>query len=159
MSLATQQVTLGRWIPWTAVFVCAGLCAWAAEHCGNGIDDDQDGMADCADVDCANDYCYCGAGFSVFLRGDADGTGKIDITDALVVLRYLFLGQDPPACLDAADTDDSNSIEVTDAVRILGYLFRLGFAPAPPFPECGGDEDSLLGESPWPPCRQEACCP
>jgi len=57
----------------------------------------------------------------------------------------LFLGEEAPACLDAADADGNNRLEVTDAVRMLGYLF-LGeappVAPGPPPQACGPDNDA-----------------
>jgi hypothetical protein len=77
---------------------------------------------------------------SVFRRGDGDASGVIDITDAIRVLGYLFLGAEPPPCPDAADTDDNGALEITDPIRVLGYLF-LGSEPPPrPGPTtCGPD--------------------
>lgn len=96
------------------------------------------------------------AGSSVFLRGDADGDGTVDLADAIRVLGYLFLGEGAPECLDAADADDSDTLEVTDAVRILRHLFVGDVAPESPFPSCGGEYD---WDRVWPPCRQSHCCP
>ncbi|MBI4603551.1 MAG: FG-GAP repeat protein, partial [Planctomycetes bacterium] len=75
-----------------------------------------------------------------FRRGAVRGEERPDISDAIRLLGYLFLGAATPACLDAADADDSGSLELTDAVRILGYLFLGGEAPPAPGPlECGPD--------------------
>lgn len=81
-----------------------------------------------------------------FIRGDADGSGRLDLTDALVTLGFYFRG-DPGMlpCPDAADADDSGKLEITDGIRILGRLF-LGDPPLPaPFPEAGPDpnQDAL----------------
>jgi hypothetical protein len=81
-----------------------------------------------------------------FRRGDVDGRQSIEITDAIALLGYLFLGSRAPECPDAADVDDTGTLEITDAIRLLGYLF-LGSAP-PPAPgalRCGPDptEDQL----------------
>ena len=73
------------------------------------------------------------------VRADADGSDDIDISDAVSVLGYLFLGTATPACLDAADADDAGEIELTDAVYILGFLVLGGPAPPPPYPDCGVD--------------------
>ena len=82
-----------------------------------------------------------------FRRGDVDVDGEILLTDGIFLLRFLFLGGMPPACLDAADTNDSatavpgdSGIDVSDAVFLLNWLF-LGFqAPLPPGPtQCGPD--------------------
>lgn len=90
-----------------------------------------------------------------FVRGNADGQGEIDISDAVSVLGYLFLGSATPPCLDAADGDDLGSIELTDAVYILGFLFLGGPAPPPPHPDCGADPsaDELGCATPLESCR------
>jgi hypothetical protein len=92
-----------------------------------------------------------------FHRGDADENRELDLTDAVWILSYLFLGTGAIACADAADADDNGSLELTDAVRILYYLF-LGLEsippPGPPTETCGPDptiEDTLDCES-YPPC-------
>jgi hypothetical protein len=75
-----------------------------------------------------------------FLRGDTDGSGGLDLTDAVVVLGYLFTGE--PAdllCPDAADANDSGALDLSDAIAILGYLFTGAEAPPEPFPGPGPD--------------------
>jgi hypothetical protein len=74
-----------------------------------------------------------------FRRGDANADGKVDISDGVFILGYLFLGGSPPQCLDAADADDSGEIVITDAIYVLNHLFVGGLAPPPPYPECGED--------------------
>jgi len=83
-----------------------------------------------------------------FRRGDADSSGRLELTDAIRVLGHLFLGGTELPCPDAADADDNGVLQITDAVRILGYLF-LGSTPPPqPGPEaCGEDPtEDLLAE-------------
>lgn len=82
-----------------------------------------------------------------FRRGDTDGNGSLEITDAVALLGYLFLGGAEPRCPDASDADDNGAREITDAVVILGYLFLGGTEPAAPGPRvCGGDStDDELG--------------
>jgi hypothetical protein len=74
-------------------------------------------------------------------RGDADPNGNLELTDAIRILNFLFLGIGGAlACPDAADSDDNGTIELTDAVRILGFLFLGLQPPAPPGPMlCGLD--------------------
>ncbi|HVR73424.1 MAG TPA: PKD domain-containing protein [Planctomycetota bacterium] len=98
-----------------------------------------------------------------FVRGDSDSDGAINITDALVILLYLFQGGQEPACFDAADADDNGSLQITDAVRILGWLFTGGVEPASPSPsaaaypasDCGVDptNDDGLDCGSFPPCQ------
>ncbi|MBI4583270.1 MAG: hypothetical protein HY717_04525 [Planctomycetes bacterium] len=74
-----------------------------------------------------------------FRRGDANSSGKVNVTDALVILRHLFAGG-PLACPDAADFDDIGTVDMDDAILILFYLF-LGLDPpaAPGSTRCGVD--------------------
>jgi hypothetical protein len=72
-----------------------------------------------------------------FRRGDADASGTVDITDALVALGWLFQGAARPACLAAADADGDGVVNVTDPVYLLGFLFRGGPPPVAPHAGCG----------------------
>lgn len=76
----------------------------------------------------------------IFLRGDPDDNGERQLTDAVRILNYLFLGLGGIPCLDAADADDSGDIQLTDAVRILNFLFQGTGVIPPPYLECGPDE-------------------
>jgi hypothetical protein len=81
-----------------------------------------------------------------FRRGDCDGAGGLDVTDAVRLLEYLFLGGAAPKCPDACDADDSGELELTDAVWTLAFLFLGGPNPLPPFPAPGPDPTpDLLG--------------
>jgi hypothetical protein len=92
-----------------------------------------------------------------FHRGDSDDNGQLQLTDAVRILGFLFLGGIPPTCLDAADADGNNQLQLTDAVRILGFLFLGGAAPSPPGPPpaaCGLDSDEThLGCSSYTRCQ------
>jgi hypothetical protein len=100
-----------------------------------------------------------GQGGPTFHRGDADQNEALELTDAIQILGYLFLGSPTkvPDCEDAADADDNGVIELTDAIRVLGYLF-LGTAtipdPGPPESPCGEDPtlDDALGCPNYAPC-------
>jgi hypothetical protein len=77
---------------------------------------------------------------SGFRRGDADDSGKLDLTDAIATLQFLYMGYAAPACKDAADTDDSGTLDLTDAISSLQFQFMGGTAPASPGPvNCGPD--------------------
>lgn len=92
----------------------------------------------------------------LFRRGDVDGSGRMNITDAVVLLGALFLGEQEPACRDAADADDSGGLNITDPINVLSRLFLGGDPlPSPGSDRCGVDPevDSL------PACAypQESC--
>jgi hypothetical protein len=78
-------------------------------------------------------------GDQAFFRGDADGDQSVNITDAIFLLGALFLGTDPPPCLDAADANDSGSLDLSDAVTILMHLFSGEADLPPPHPDSGAD--------------------
>ncbi len=116
------------------------------EVCGNGIDDDEDGDADCDDADCSEEEsCQEPAGPS-FVRGDADDNGIVNLTDAIFNLNYLFIGGVEPGCLDSADADNNNTLQLTDGIFILNFLFNGGVAPPAPGIECGEDPDAGKGQ-------------
>ncbi len=62
----------------------------------------------------------------------------VNITDAILILKYLFSGA-PLSCKDAADVDDDGEIGLADAIFLLRYLFLDRPPPLPPFPFGGGD--------------------
>ena len=85
----------------------------------------------------------------LFIRGDANADGSVNVTDAVYFLSHLY----PPdfTCEDAADFDDDGQLNTSDAIYFLQH-----FAP-PNFPEpngsCGPDPtaDQLICGS-FPPC-------
>jgi hypothetical protein len=79
-----------------------------------------------------------------FRRGDTDGSGAVELADAVLVLEMLFRAGLEPACREAADADNDGSLALTDAVYLVAYLFLGGPPPAPPGPPpapCGLDPD------------------
>jgi hypothetical protein len=75
----------------------------------------------------------------MFVRGDCNGdrVATADVTDAIAILLYQFLGVSPP-CLAACDVDGDGEVRgEQDALYLLRYNF-LGDSPPPaPFPQCG----------------------
>ena len=59
-------------------------------------------------------------------RGDIDGSGQIDITDAISLLGSLFSEGEPPICLPVADCNRDGNVDITDPVTVLVYLFQGG---------------------------------
>lgn len=85
-----------------------------------------------------------------FLRGDFDRNGAVDLTDAVLVARYLFSAGEAPSCDDAADANDDAVLDVSDPVYLLFFLFLQGPPPPAPFPNPGIDptfRDNLGCES------------
>ncbi|HVR75343.1 MAG TPA: DM13 domain-containing protein [Planctomycetota bacterium] len=59
-------------------------------------------------------------------RGDSNGNGSVDISDASHLLNFLFTGGPEPPCRAAADANSSGILDLSDAVTILRYLFLGG---------------------------------
>ena len=74
-----------------------------------------------------------------FLRGDADSSGAVNITDGVFVLLALFQGGPATKCPDAADVNDDGKVDISDPVRLLGFLFLGSERPPDPFTGCGVD--------------------
>ncbi|MBI4606887.1 MAG: PKD domain-containing protein, partial [Planctomycetes bacterium] len=89
-----------------------------------------------------------------FRRGEANQDGKVDISDAVSILQWLFLGEAEPGCLSAADVDGDKAVNITDPIYLLTHLFLGGPSPPEPFATCGPDPspDGL-------PCESLGPCP
>ncbi len=100
------------------------------------LDEDIDGVNDCADncpsvanpsqADCDND----GSGDACdYLSGDADNSGGITISDAVLLINYIFAGGAVPCPLRNGDADCSGAVNISDAVYLINYIFAGGPAP------------------------------
>jgi hypothetical protein len=80
-----------------------------------------------------------------FHRGDANGDGGEDLSDALFILVALFQGGPVPDCAEAADTNNDGKFDLSDGIFLLDFLFLGGKAPPAPGPSrlfpCGPDTD------------------
>ncbi len=92
---------------------------------------------------------------NLFLRGDSNSDGTVDISDSLFTLNYLFVGGPPLSCQDAADTNDDGRVDISDPIGTLGVLFLgNGTIPLPGTMECGLDPtDDELGCETYGSCR------
>lgn len=89
-----------------------------------------------------------------FQRGDADGSGALELADSIRTLAFLYAGGAAIHCHDAADSNDNGDIDMGDAVLTLGFLFSGLRPPLAPFGACGPDptEDHLS-------CEEYNACP
>ena len=61
------------------------------------------------------------------------------MTDDIMVLRVVILGDGEFECEKAADANDTAHVDFSDGIYLLQFLF-LGAAPPPsPFPDSGFD--------------------
>lgn len=80
----------------------------------------------------------------VFVRGDVNGSGVLEITDPISDLTFQFLGQGEggftPVCLDAHDFNDDGAVNISDPIANLSFQFLGTAPPEPPGAEaCGVD--------------------
>jgi hypothetical protein len=68
---------------------------------------------------------HCGEEEPTFTLGDVNGDGKINVTDAMVTLRYAVkkISADD-LILEAADVTGDGKVNVTDAMQILRYAVK-----------------------------------
>jgi hypothetical protein len=74
-----------------------------------------------------------------FRRGDANADGRLSVSDALMMRRWLFNGDRAPTCLDSADVDDDSAVNIADFIHLLNYLFINGAHPPEPYLGTGQD--------------------
>jgi hypothetical protein len=79
----------------------------------------------------------------LFLRGDSNGDGEVDLSDGVVLLDFLFRGTETIPCASGADADDSGQLEISDAIRIFNFLFSGGTPPATPGPRRSGIDPTV----------------
>lgn len=75
----------------------------------------------------------------LFVRGDANRDGLVDISDGRFIQNWLLGSAAPPTCLDAADVNDDGIVDVADSISLFEFLFSGGFPPASPYPLAGSD--------------------
>jgi hypothetical protein len=111
---------------------------------------DGDGALDVAGFDKQEAFVLFGGDSSSgpdFRRGDATGDGKLDLSDPVTILSFLFQGGGAVPCAEAADANDDGAVNLSDPIAILNMLF-LGAGPLPPPGprSCGPDPTpDLLG--------------
>ena len=65
----------------------------------------------------------------VYVWGDANGDGEVDIADIVFLINYLFLSGSPPIPLPSGDPNNDCVVDVADIIYLINYLFTEGAAP------------------------------
>jgi hypothetical protein len=91
-----------------------------------------------------------------FRRGDFNGDGAVDISDAIAGLGHLYLGSAASGCRSAADANDDGQFDITDPIVLLVDLFSPeadSLIPPPGPLDCGiGLRGDPLGCESYPAC-------
>ncbi|MEW5925494.1 MAG: dockerin type I domain-containing protein [Candidatus Zixiibacteriota bacterium] len=69
----------------------------------------------------------------LFVCGDADGNGLVNILDGFFIIQYLYKNGPEPVPLEAADMDGRPGINLLDYTYVISFLYRSG--PPPNCPE------------------------
>jgi hypothetical protein len=69
------------------------------------------------------------AEFNGLLCGDCDGDGMANISDAVFVIAYIFMGGPAPVVYSAADVNCDGTVNISDVVYLLDWIFRGGPEP------------------------------
>jgi hypothetical protein len=90
-----------------------------------------------------------------FSRGDANGDDKVNVTDAVLIVRKVFgIGTQNFDCNELYDTDNSGVVGIEDGIFLLNWIFRRGPRPAAPFLTCGQE---AAGDTTKVGCNQSNC--
>ena len=61
--------------------------------------------------------------------GDANGDGKVTVSDVVYLINYLFKGGPPPIPYEAGEANCDARVTVSDVVYLINYLFKGGPPP------------------------------
>lgn len=63
------------------------------------------------------------------ISGDADGSGEINISDAVFLVSYIFSSGPAPTSIGAGDANCDSHVNISDSVWIIAYIFAGGAGP------------------------------
>ena len=64
------------------------------------------------------------------ILGDVNGDGRIDVSDAVYLINYIFNeGTEPLPSNDNGDVNCDGRLDVSDAVFLINFIFRDGDPP------------------------------
>ncbi len=66
----------------------------------------------------------------VYVCGDANEDGQIDIADVVYLINYLFTGGSAPQPWEAGDANCDGAVDIGDVVYLINYLFVGGPPPS-----------------------------
>ena len=58
-----------------------------------------------------------------YICGDANSDGRVNVSDAVYIINYVFTGGFAPVPMEAGDANLDGRVNVSDAVAIVNYVF------------------------------------
>ena len=75
-----------------------------------------------------------------WICGDANADNRINVSDAVYLINFVFSGGYPPDPYETGDCNCDISVNVSDAVVIINFVFSGGYTPCDPtddgIPDC-----------------------
>ncbi len=75
-----------------------------------------------------------------YICGDANSDGDVNISDAVYIINYIFVGGAAPDPMASAEVNCDGDVNVSDAVYLINHVFVGGTAPCDPsgdgVPDC-----------------------
>ena len=62
----------------------------------------------------------------LFVCGDVNGNGAINILDGTYIISYLYKGGPPPVSFEVANMDGNSSLNILDFTYLINYLYKFG---------------------------------
>jgi len=62
----------------------------------------------------------------MFICGDVNGNGAINILDGTYIINYLYKGGPPPVSFEVANMDGNTSLNILDFTYLINYLYKFG---------------------------------
>jgi Dockerin type I domain len=83
----------------------------------------------------ACDFINMSIGFyyAFYICGDANDDSTVNVSDAVYIVNYVFLGGTAPTPVESGDANCDLDTNVSDVVSIINYVFTGGNAPCEPF--------------------------
>jgi len=72
-----------------------------------------------------------------YICGDANGDDDVNVSDAVYIINYVFVGSESPDPLESSDCNCDGTCNISDAVWIINYVFVAGDEP------CDTDGDAV----------------
>ena len=84
-----------------------------------------------------------GAPSMLFVRGECNGDGTLDLSDIVCSLGWQFHGSYSPGCIAGLNANGDTQVNVADPIYLINFLFRAGPPPGQPYPACGAASSAL----------------
>jgi len=65
----------------------------------------------------------------IYLCGDANSDGLMNILDVTFMINYLYKEGDPPDTFESADANGNGAVNILDVTYLINYLYKFGDPP------------------------------